>query len=1072
MKRYLSIILALALVFSCFTAVGAEEPELSVHQTTSKIFQGVFGPDATLTASAPDGVLNSEAGTYTWDAKERASFSPKQKPKLYIGRIYKFSLEASAEAVEGGDAIPSAFNHQVSISTNGKTDYVKFKSTVTGGTTSKYTQFRWNGTGVTTEKTKFETHPHELIYIPSSLNNGIYDTFSKFEMWADKGKSVKYTLYGLELEETISHYDTKFNIGSNGSVYITKYSDHDGKNLIEDRLLANGDIVAFEKQTEPGFLIVSEAGYVIDSVKYNGVEIEGASGKFSFNFNSDKITDVGSFDITFKEGAETAVNYDRISLSGNKTLYNNSPRDYRPIVVTAYDSEGNETDITGSAFLTYTTSNPLAFNLHGALLGSGSVNGMSIVTATYSNADGTKVSASVIFQNATNIKGAMYNTDSTYGYNEPGHEAGSTSCLAWRNGLSGSWQLRAYHGANVDNEENGGYNWADGKYRLLGGWFYDDGTNANYFSLFLKNLRPDARSRKAAFNYNVNIGKTSATGEKYSPWNKGDGVKATKGWHQVIAFIDNSGYVNVYIDGVLVFRLTMPVSDQAGSKDYASYLELRGARPNTANTYKFDELYVADYPTVKPEYTASVVMPQNIRLTANGTVVNNGSNIPVRAGESITFETNAPDKIISTIERLDALGFNTETYTVNGRSYTVPNINDDAEYRINYTEIEGLSRVEKEVFYEDFKGTAKEGTDSGYANVATTNSGRRLKIRDGVGVKYDAENGYVTYAKAPATAEKPEPPHAYFSISNENNSKLFTYYLGRSYKYDFVVKGKDQQVYMQTVGHINGMPWGANINPGFNSEDFANISSTLDVYSISGDGGKTWTAKSKDVTSVESISFYASPRTFSEMKVTEYKYCLPVTLAKTGSGEVSFTEIDDLSYTMTDGSNTVECGERTFTFTPAEGSKIESIEFDGNTIPVKDENGFSTVLNIDSQKALNVTFALKSHEAPTVITGESIVAKNYDYSALVPGAAPSNTILGYATINVGYGSTISECGYSITNKDNIKLELPAIAVPAGNSYGIRMVGAGLVSGTYRIQPYIKLSDNTVITGDEKTVTIQ
>lgn len=1068
MKRYLSIILALALVFSCFTAVGAEEPELSVHKTTSKIFQGVFGPDATLTASAPDGVVDSGAGTYTWDALERASFSPKQKPKLYIGRIYKFSLEASAEAVEGGDTLPSVFNHQVSISTNGKTDFVKFKSTVTEGTTSTYTQFRWNGINVTTEKTTFETHPHELVYIPSSLNNGIYDTFSKFEMWADKGKSVKYTLYGLDLEETISHYDTKFNIGSNGSVYITKYSDHDGKNLIEDRLLANGDIVAFEKQTEPGFLIVSEAGYVIDSVKYNGVEIEGASGKFSFNFNSDKITDVGSFDVTFKEGEETAVNYDRISLSGNKTLYNNSPRDYRPIVVTAYDSEGNETDITGSAFLKYTTSNPLAFNLHGALLGSGSVNGMSIVTATYSNADGKKVSASVIFQNATNINGAMYNTNSTYGYNEPGHEAGSTSCLAWRNGLEGSWQLRAYHGSNVNTETNGGYDWADGKYRLLGGWFYDDGTNANYFSLFLKNLRPDARSRKAAFNYNVNVGKTSATGEKYSPWNKGDGVKATKGWHQVIAFIDNSGYVNVYIDGVLVYRSIMPVSDYADSQDYASYLELRGARPNTANTYKFDELYIADYPTVKPEYTASVVMAQNIRLTANGTVVNNGSNIPVRAGESITFETNAPDKIISTIERHDALGFNTETYTVNGRSYTVSNINDDAEYRINYTEIEGLSRVEKEVFYEDFKGTAIGGTDSGYANVATTDRNRRLKIRDGVGVAYDAENGYVTYAKASKTTED-TPPHAYFSISNENNSKLFTYYLGRSYKYDFVVKGIGQQIYMQTAGYVNGTPWGANINPGFNSEDFANISSTLDVYSISGDGGKTWTAKSKDVTSVESISFYTSPRTFNEMKVTEIKYCLPVTLTKTGSGTVSFTEADDTAVTMADGSNNVECGERTFTFTPAEGSKIESVEFDGSKIPVKDENGFSTVLNIDSQKALNVTFAAKSETAPTVTTGEPAVAYDYRYS---DDYAPSNTIVGYATIDTGYGKTISECGYYITNKDDITLTLPAFAVPEGTTYGIRMFGAGLVSGTYRIQPYIKLSDNTVITGDEKVVTIQ
>ncbi|MDY6315256.1 MAG: hypothetical protein SPL89_08855, partial [Clostridia bacterium] len=970
MKRYLSLVLALALVFSCFTAVGAVEPELSVHQTTSKIFQGVFGPNATLTASSTTGVLNSEAGTYTWDALKRASFSPKQKPKLYIGRIYKFSLEASAEAVEGGDAIPSDFNHQVSISTIGKDDYVKFKSTATEGTTSKYTQFRWNGYSVTTEKKKFESHPHELIYIPSSLNNGIYDTFSKFEMWANAGKSVKYTLYGLDLEETISHYDTKFNIGSNGSVYITKYSDHDGKNLIEDRLLANGDIVAFEKQTKPGFLIVSEAGYVIDSVKYKGVEIEGASGKSSFNFNSDKITDVGSFDVTFKEGAETAANYDRISLSGNKTLYNNSPRDYSPIVVKAYDSEGNETDITGSAFLKYTTSNPLAFNLRRSLLGSGSVNGMSIVTATYSNANGKKVSASVIFQNAKDITAAPEKASAKVGVDsdgnniyqnfsfkidEPGHA--SESCLAWNadNAVVDSYKLRAYHGSNVDTATNGGYNWADGKYRLLGGWFYDDGTNANYLCLYLKNLRPDAREKNTAFSYYINIGKTSATDEKYSPCNKGDGVKATKGWHQAIAFIDNSGYVNVYIDGVLVYRLKMPVSDYATTtNDYASYLELRAVRGDTSKaTFKFDEIYIADYPTVKPEYTASVVMAQNFRLTANGTVVKNGSNIPVKAGESITFETNAPGKIISTIERLDALGFNTETYTVNGSSYTVSNINDDAEYRVNYTEIEGISRVEtQQVFYEDFKGTAKDGTESGYANVATTNRGRRLKIRDGVGIEYDAVNGYVTYAKASETEETPKPPHAYFCISNENNSKLFTYYLGRSYKYDFVVKGIGQSVYMQTVGDVNGEPWGANINPGFNSEDFANISSTLDVYSISDNGGNTWTAKSKDVTSLESITFYTSPRTFSEMTVTEYKYCLPVTLAKTGSGEVSFTEIDDLSYTMADGSNAVECGERTFTFTPAEGSKIESIEFDGNTIPVQDENGFSTVLNIDSPKRL------------------------------------------------------------------------------------------------------------------------
>ena len=104
------------------------------------------------------------------------------------------------------------------------------------------------------------------------------------------------------------------------------------------------------------------------------------------------------------------------------------------------------------------------------------------------------------------------------------------------------------------------------------------------------------------------------------------------------------------------------------------------------------------------------------------------------------------------------------------------------------------------------------------------------------------------------------------------------------------------------------------------------------------------------------------------------------------------------------------------------------------------------MLNIDSQKALNVTFAAKSETAPTVTAGDPSVAYDYKYSDEYEA---SNTIVGYATIDAGYGKTIEECGYYITNKDDIKLTLPAIAVPTGNnSYGIRMFGVALVSGTY------------------------
>ena len=87
----------------------------------------------------------------------------------------------------------------------------------------------------------------------------------------------------------------------------------------------------------------------------------------------------------------------------------------------------------------------------------------------------------------------------------------------------------------------------------------------------------------------------------------------------------------------------------------------------------------------------------------------------------------------------------------------------------------------------------------------------------------------------------------------------------------------------------------------------------------------------------------------------------------------------------------------------------------------------------------------------------------------VPGAAPSKSIIAYATVDFGYGHTVSECGYYITNADGVTITLPATAVPAGLSYGIRMVGPALVAGTYTIQSYVKLSDGEIIRGAEQNV---
>ena len=194
-----------------------------------------------------------------------------------------------------------------------------------------------------------------------------------------------------------------------------------------------------------------------------------------------------------------------------------------------------------------------------------------------------------------------------------------------------------------------------------------------------------------------------------------------------------------------------------------------------------------------------------------------------------------------------------------------------------------------------------------------------------------------------------------------------------------------------------------------------------------------------------------------------------VNLTKSGNGTVSYTKADGTEEVLVSGTNTVEAGEKTFTFTPDEGYETKSIEFGGASIPVSD----TAVLTIDGAKELSVTFTEKIVQKPSVSSESPVFTPNYDYSGLVPGAVPSNAILGYATLDLGYGYTVSECGYILANESGKTVTLPSYVIPSGGGkYGIRAVGAALTAGTYKFTPYVKLSDNTVIYGEEKTVTIQ
>ncbi len=188
-----------------------------------------------------------------------------------------------------------------------------------------------------------------------------------------------------------------------------------------------------------------------------------------------------------------------------------------------------------------------------------------------------------------------------------------------------------------------------------------------------------------------------------------------------------------------------------------------------------------------------------------------------------------------------------------------------------------------------------------------------------------------------------------------------------------------------------------------------------------------------------------------------------VNLTKSGNGTVSYTKADGTEEMLVSGTNTVEAGEKTFTFTPDEGYETKSIEFGGASIPVSD----TAVLTIDSAKELSVTFAEKALQKPKISENSPSFTPDYTYDGETRKA-----IIGLAAVDFGYGYTISECGYVITNEDGKAITLSAVAVPENGKFGIRAFGAALNDGTYTMKPYAKLSDGTFVYGTEQTVTIK
>ena len=273
MKRYLSLALALILALSCFSAVCAEEESLTTSTKTTRIV-GTLGENNTLTPDNNDSaVWDKEAGTYTWSSG-RGKFAFADTPKFYIGRTYQLFIQMSAAALEDETLASNlGFENQLSLQTNGKDDRLILTSTVSGNTSTVWQQLtKWYDGLVTDKKKTFKSHPYNVTYVPATSNGGIYENLNKIQLWAKNG-SAKFTVYGLDIEETVTYCDTKFNAGENGSVSVVSYADLDGENAVSNKSVADGEILKLEKNTKATVKFEPKSGYEIDTVTYGGESI-------------------------------------------------------------------------------------------------------------------------------------------------------------------------------------------------------------------------------------------------------------------------------------------------------------------------------------------------------------------------------------------------------------------------------------------------------------------------------------------------------------------------------------------------------------------------------------------------------------------------------------------------------------------------------------------------------------------------------------------------------------------------------------------------------------------------------
>lgn len=420
--------------------------------------------------------------------------------------------------------------------------------------------------------------------------------------------SVKVT---FKSTASVNKYNFSVSASNNGSVTVNGTAI-DGSYSVTD---------AYEN-TVYDLTVTPDAGYIVNSVKVNGEETALTDGKLRITLTANT-----TVDISFVK--EPRLQMTSISLSENTSFYQAALPETE-LKVWGYTKDGQKKDLTGNAFVSYESSAPWIFQFNGNKISSGSSAGSALITATYVNPDGSKVTGS-IWMTRTEQAPVTYgfsagDTPESYRLSDgamKGHDGNSVLAYYKKDVSYGNnYGLRTYLG-----RQEGDKNWYTRGFRAVQGWFYDDGeNNAGFYVQLCDNnlynttdfntnfLTSDAHNYWTATKYPVGAFQNASY---YVSKNEVTNVPRTVGWHQVMAMLDaDNKQLVFYIDGIQVGVEAIVSSTQTSERRGDSCIELRSTQGDAASVqsnvtytteYYFDDLAMYDLPESEAPAMAPVV---------------------------------------------------------------------------------------------------------------------------------------------------------------------------------------------------------------------------------------------------------------------------------------------------------------------------------------------------------------------------------------------------------------------------------------------------------------------------------